>query len=148
MRSGKITLTFGVLALGTALTALPALAQDYHMGRAANDGGAVASQNQGQNTGSRSNEQSGGPMGNTYAFGSQGQPQGQAQGRGLYNSASPAQTQFKYSVGRSANDGGQVKAQLDQGQPTSGSAANREAKNSARDTYRFGAQGQPPRNAR
>jgi hypothetical protein len=140
MRS-RITLTLGVLALGSALTALPALAQDYHPGRSANDGGPVAAQNQGQNTGSRSNEQSGGPMGNTYAFGAQGQP---AQGRDLYAYSGANQpAQFKYSVGRSANDGGQVKAQLDQAQPTSGSASNRQAKQSRNDTYMNGAQGQP-----
>ena len=151
MRSTKFAVTLGALALGTALSAMPALAQDYHVGRTANDGGMVAAQNAGQNTGSRSNEQSGSAMGNHYAFGAQDQKQG----RGLYNysgsgmsDSGMAPTQNKYAMGRAANDGGQSNAQFDKGEPTSGSASNRQAKNSGTDTYSFGAQGQQPRYTR
>jgi hypothetical protein len=83
MRSTKFAVTLAALALGTALTTLPALAQDYH-----------------------------------------------------------------YPLGRGANDGGTSSAQLNNGEQTSGSAANREANRSNSDTYMFGAQGQPPRTAR
>jgi hypothetical protein len=146
MRSTKFAVTLGALALGTALSAMPALAQDYHVGRTANDGGMVAAQNAGQNTGSCSNEQSGSAKGNHYAFGAQGQKQG----RGLYNYSGSGivPTQYNYAMGRAANDGGQGNAQFDKGQPTSGSASNRQAKNSGTDTYSFGAQGQQPRYTR
>jgi hypothetical protein len=46
MRSTKFAVTLAALALGTALTTLPALAQDYHypLGRGANDGGTSSAQ--------------------------------------------------------------------------------------------------------
>jgi hypothetical protein len=147
MRSTKFAVTLGALALGTALSAMPALAQDYHVGRTANDGGMVAAQNAGQNTGSRSNERSGSAMGNHYAFGAQGQKQG----RGIYNYSgsdmTPAQDR-KYAVGRAANDGGLTTAQFNNGEQTSGSASNRQANSSNTDTYSFGAQGQQTRSVR
>jgi len=126
MRSTKLAVTLGALAFGTAISALPASAQQYRAGRAANDGGPVSAQNQGQNTGSRSNEQSGGPMGNTYAFGAQGQP---AQRRDLYAYSGPgtAPAAPPYKVGRAANDGGPIGAQSSTGGQRTGSAANREA---------------------
>ena len=151
MRSTKLAITLGALALGTALSAAPVLAQDYHypIGRGANDGGAVAAQNQGQNTGSRSNEQSGGSMGNRYAFGAQGQPQG----RGIYNSAGDAgagnaPTEYKYPVGRSANDGGIGSAQFNKGEEKTGSASTREQVRSLNGSYAYGPQGQQPQGNR
>ncbi len=139
MRSTKLAVTLGALAFSTAISALPALAQEYHTGRAANDGGPVSAQNQGQNTGSRSNEQSGGPMGNNYAFGAQGQP---AQGRDLYAYSAPnsAAAGPQYKVGRAANDGGPLSAASDEGGQRTGSAANREANRSG---DRYGTRRQP-----
>ena len=148
MRSTKLALTLGALALGTALSAMPAFAQDYHVGRTANDGGMVAAQNAGENTGSRSNEQSGRSTGNHYAFGAQGQP---SKGRGLYNYSgsgmAPAQDR-KYAAGRAANDGGLTSEQFNNGEQTSGSASNRQANRSGTDSYSFGAQGQQTRSVR
>ena len=143
MRLTKLAVTLGAFAMGTALSAAPALAQDYHAGRTAKDGGMLAAQNAGQNTGSRSNEQSGGAMGNHYARGSQAQPQG----RGLYNysGSGMAPAQNNYSMGGAFNDGGQGNAQFDKGEPTTGSASNRQVKNYGTDSYSFGAQGQQSR---
>ena len=60
MRSRKLAITLGALALGTAITVLPALAQEYHNSRAANDGGPLTAsgqtaQTQSGNTGARTN---------------------------------------------------------------------------------------------
>jgi hypothetical protein len=112
MRSTKIALS--AAALGAALISTAAFAQDYKVGRAANDGGLVQAQGQqapssGQRTGSASNTQATRPGGDIYAFGGQGAP--------------PA-AQYHYPVGRAANDGGMVTAQTDTGTQRSGAAVN------------------------
>jgi hypothetical protein len=96
MRSVK---TLGLAVLGAALMSTAAFAQDYKVGRAANDGGMVQAQQQapdsGQHTGSASNTQATRQGGDVYAFGGQGAPT----------------QQYRYPVGRAANDGGMVTAQ-------------------------------------
>lgn len=98
MRSTKTVLSLAVL--GAALMSTAAFAQDYRVGRAANDGGMVQGQQQGpdsgQHTGSASNTQATRRGGDVYAVGGQG--------------AAPT-AQYHYSVGRAANDGGMVTAQ-------------------------------------
>lgn len=78
MRS-KITLGVVALGLGTALVAAPAFAQNYPIGRAANDGGlagiAPAQAEKGaERTGSNSNREAFRSGSESYGFGAQGQP--------------------------------------------------------------------------
>jgi hypothetical protein len=155
MRSTKISLHLAALGLGIALLAVGAQAQDtYPIGRGANDGGFV--QAKPGSSGQQNGPTTGGERqfsweGNDAAYG------GQYRG-GLYNSApsfgaqnSGAQDQadqYKYSVGRSANDGGMVTTpQAEKGAERTGSASNKEAFRSGNETYNFGGQGQPPRKA-
>ena len=135
MRSTRIGLSLVALGLGTALATVSAFAQNYPIGRSANDGGMVTAQplspTGGQRTGSISNDQAQrqSPSGDIYAFGGQGQP--------------PAPASH-YPVGRAANDGGMVTAQ-DQaptGGQRTGSVSNDQAQRPGGDTYAFGAQGQ------
>jgi|SRR5580700_11877788 hypothetical protein len=156
MRSTKIALRLAALGLGTALLAVGAQAQDtYPIGRGANDGGFV--QAKPGNSGQQNGPTTGGERqfsweGNDAAYGGQYRGGGQY-GGGLYNSApsSGAQNQadqYKYSVGRSANDGGMVTTpQAEKGAERTGSASNKEAFRSGNETYNFGGQGQPPRKA-
>jgi hypothetical protein len=137
MRSTRLGLSLAALGLGTALATVSAFAQNYPIGRAANDGGMVTAQTQsptgGQRTGSVSNDQAQRPSpgGDIYAFSGQGQP--------------PAPASH-YPVGRSANDGGIVTAQEQTPAPTggqrTGSVSNDQAQRPGGDTYAFGAQGQ------
>jgi hypothetical protein len=137
MRLSKISLSLAALGLGTALATVSAFAQNYPVGRSANDGGMVTAHSQsptgGQRTGSVSNEQAQrqSPSGDIYAFAGQGQP--------------PAPASH-YPVGRSANDGGFVTAQAPAPAPTggqrTGSFSNDQAQRPGGDTYAFGAQGQ------
>ena len=120
MRTTKTALSLAALALGTALAAAPALAQNYPVGRSANDGGQVNAQPQtgGQRTGSASNTQAGNAGGDIYAFGGQGQPPGVG---------------YHYPVGRAANDGGFVTAQS--GTQRTGAADNERTTRGMRGHY-------------
>jgi hypothetical protein len=105
MRSAKTTL--GLAVLGAALMSTAAFAQDYKVGRAANDGGMVQAQtntNAGtQRTGAADRERT--TRGPGYASDTRSMTGGT-----LYNSAAP-QGGFHYPVGRAANDGGMVSPQ-------------------------------------
>jgi hypothetical protein len=140
MRSPKLTLTLSALALGTALSALPALAQDSHypLGRNVNDGGFSATQTD-TKTGQiaprapKSDQSAQSNMGRgLYAYSGQGAP--------------PAQ-EYKYPLGRNVNDGGISTAQFDKGAERTGSNSNREAFRSGTESYSYGAQGQQPQTA-
>jgi hypothetical protein len=145
MCPSKISLGIAALSLGTALAAMPALAQtsgdpgngvqtEHHMIRANRTH--LASHTSGQRTGSVSNEQSARPGGNTYAFGAQGQP--------------PA-AEYHYSIGRAANDGGMnyseqstAHSAAPTGSQRTGSASNEQASAPGGNIYAYGGQGQPP----
>jgi hypothetical protein len=145
MRSIKLTLTLSALAMGTALSVMPSFAQDYHypMGRGVNDGGFGTVQN---------DNQSGAKTGQIAPRAPKGANMTDS-GRGLYAYSGQAASQgapqqnYKYSMGRNANDGGIATAQFDKGAERTGSTSSREAFRSGTESYSFGAQGQPPRTA-
>jgi hypothetical protein len=142
MRSTKLTLILSVLALGTALSALPALAQDSHypLGRNANDGGFGTMQNDSQQAAKTKTSQPRAPKNGQSAS---------MNDRGLYAySGQGAPTQdYKYPLGRNMNDGGIATSQFDKGAERTGSTSSREAFRSGTESYSSGAQGQPPRSA-
>jgi hypothetical protein len=139
MRSAKLTLSLSVLALGTALSALPALAQDSHypVGRNLDDGGFSTLQNDSKT----------GQIAPRAPKTAQNQ---NMTGLGLYNysgqGAAPAQ-EYKYPLGRNLNDGGISTAQFDKGAQRTGSNSNREAFRSGTESYSAGGQGQRPQTA-
>jgi hypothetical protein len=187
----KLAVSLGALAVGTALSALPASAQNYYSGNSFDSGGYVTNDNSGVKTGQIgprapttgepqrwmnedrgiydysdnggyvTNDDSGvktgqiGPRAPTIA-----QPQQRNEQRSVYdysgqepagghsftggNGGAPA-TQFKYSAGRNANDGGIASAQFNKGEQKTGSASNRQAVRSGTDSYGYRGQGQPPR---
>ena len=155
MRLTTISLSLAALGLGTALVSTSASAQDYKIGRGANDGGlATAQVDKGaMRTGSNSNREAFRSGTESYSFGIQGQAPRSAPN--AYNTAQNTD-EFKYPVGRNANDGGFVATnannglstpQFDKGEERTGSTSAREAFRSGTDTYAFGPQGQPPRSA-
>jgi hypothetical protein len=135
--STKLAATLGALALGTALCALPAFAQDYRTGRNLNDNGSFTSDNSGVKTG-----QIGPRAPKTGSM-------DRNSGRGVYNYSANdggqglAPAQGKYSVGRGMNDGGISAEQFNKGEEKTGSASTREQVRSLNGSYAYGPQGQP-----
>jgi hypothetical protein len=125
----KTALGLAALALGTALGALPAFAQEYHysLGRGMNDGG-FAAQNQNQNRGE--------PRTGTAANNRR---------TGITNPA-PRPQAYNYSLGRGMNDGGfAVQSTGDQRTGTAANDRENGITGPRRGLYAYGGEGRPGR---